>query len=118
MRNALVIDRGEHGLWLRYRPDPSLRGVALALELEFLEEGELRATKRISPTDEDVFASRGAQDTLSLPPALAAYDEAARKGWSVRVSGSSRGVLRTWSADRFWNGRVEFPLDELFARPR
>lgn len=118
VRNALVLDRDRDELWLRYRPDPLLRGVALALELEFLEKGEVRARKRASPTDEEVFGSRMVVERLvSLPPALAA-DAGARKGWSVRVRGTSDGVLRSWSADRYWNGCVELTLEELFARPR
>lgn len=113
---SLVWHRGE--LQLRYPADPALRRLALDLEIEILEGEELRWRKRASPTDEEAYRSRSLLDTLASLPAALATDAEARKRWTVRVSGTNQNVLRSWSADRYWSGRIELPVEELFARAR
>jgi len=50
-----------------------------------------------------------------LPRAVARGEEPA-KGWSLRVRGTSKNVLRDWNATQYWAGEIEVPLADLIRR--
>jgi hypothetical protein len=92
-----------------------LAGLGISLDVELLENGEPREVVQLvaEATDpRDYTAHRG----LSALPIALEQESAGRAAWSVRVTGTSRDVLRLWNAEARWSGSFEVPLEELVER--
>ncbi len=82
--------------------------LACSLDIELLHDGtivEARQTSLPIPGHETLALHH-------LPRAVARGEQPAR-GWSVRVRGTSKNVLRDWDATQYWAGVVEVPLADL-----
>ncbi|SRR5258706_1437752 len=85
--------------------------LACSLDIELLHDGGVVEVTR-SPL------RAWAHETLPLHhlPRPIARGEAPAKGWSLRVRGTSKNVLRNWDATQYWAGEIDVPLADLIRR--
>jgi len=107
--------------------DPLLATLALSLRVEVREGETVTEVRRLAPSDRDelavgssAHAPRSAAQTfgfvrLATVP-FAARDHPGER--SIRVTGTSEGVLPAWDATARWGGTLEVPLAELIERER
>lgn len=99
------------------RGAPILERLGLSLLIEVRENSEVRESVRWSKGKQHAFVNPETVELSSLPRELE-RDPFRRRPWTVHVSGTSEGVLRSWGIDRRWSGTLILPLEELVERGR
>ncbi|MCC6906591.1 MAG: hypothetical protein IT430_01495 [Phycisphaerales bacterium] len=97
---------------LSFIDDERTRGMAIAVEVDVLRDGEVIAEK-LADGHSAAFAFRREDDLIVL--GSLAYDDlkAEPERYALRIRGSAQRALRIASADSYWAGEVTIPCDEI-----
>lgn len=105
----------EVSLEVSYDRFPALRGLAVSVNLQVRNRGEVREEVRITKEGGlDGWYGYGKFEHLPAEMADEGFDTT---DWELTVTGVPDGVLSIWEADRWWNGSVSMPLAEALRAP-
>ncbi|MFN0207287.1 MAG: hypothetical protein ACKVS6_13360 [Planctomycetota bacterium] len=107
-------------------PASELLGVALALDIDVLCNGAVLASIACDPY---CYNSDGRVETtgkrwndiysgtyITAIPNEVLTNENVQAGWSLRIRGTHRDILKLWGADSWWNGEIVVPLREAIRK--
>jgi len=93
-------------------PFPELAALGLTLEVALVEDGA-----RVHELGRVAVPERGENSRGRCSPWNLPCNKAELSRWSLRVRGVRGDALRSWNAERWWDGELVLPLEELL-RPR
>ncbi|MFN0207286.1 MAG: hypothetical protein ACKVS6_13355 [Planctomycetota bacterium] len=123
------INNSEGGLGtsIQISPPPKLfekfKNTAISLKVEFRREERAVETIEYDAVcvDSEILESpsiswdTGRDPLLEIPQNLL-EDENAQRDWDIRITGTNKGILHFWDAERRWNGEIVVPLREVLKK--
>jgi hypothetical protein len=88
------------------------RSLGCALDVSLMHDGRTVYAGQLWLRGDPV---NGVLALEGLPRSIARGADSAR-GWSLKLQGSSKRLLRSWSATQYWAGEIEIPLAKLIRR--
>lgn len=99
-------------------PVPALRSTALSLEVELFRGARRVDSLHLLAHPVDPLLRPGGSpssergDAVEAPMTGVSASPRDPDGWSLRVTGCDRDVIRLWDADAYWTGTLEVPWSD------